>query len=430
MVGKAIMRRVFVIISLVFFVGLYPGLGLAMPKVDVTDVTPRAFSLVWLVDQAATCSAKVYSDPVGQKPVAGLTITSESAGHPPAEQNGVMKVNVTGLTPGTTYYFQIVTITDAGTLTEPVDGELPSVRTETSSGLVNNDVLAHRILLGDGSTPAVGALLLVEVEGADYPITGWVDEGFDAPWALVNLNNLYGEETHTNLELSADGGETITLTSIGGLSGFRRLSAQVPEEIGVIQSLDPFPSDDQCTLDDRGPTIDTEQLLPFPGEVLGENRPLIRAGYSDQYSEISVDSVRLYVDGEDVTIWAVVNPAGVEYRPGSDLSDGPHTVRLTVSDEWGYAATPVTWSFTVETAAPTAGVSYSTSTPTTGVVVVTLDPSEPITVTNNDGLSYTFYENGTFTFEFVDQAGKTGSTTATVRWIVKPPRGLRIDRGR
>ena len=128
MVGKAIMRRVFVIISLVFFVGLYPGLGLAMPKVDVTDVTPRAFSLVWLVDQAATCSAKVYSDPVGQEPVAGLTITSESAGHPPAEQNGVMKVNVTGLTPGTTYYFQIVTITGTGTLTEPVTGELPSVR--------------------------------------------------------------------------------------------------------------------------------------------------------------------------------------------------------------------------------------------------------------------------------------------------------------
>ena len=65
----------------------------------------------------------------------------------------------------------------------------------------------------------------------------------------------------------------------------------------------------------------------------------------------------------------------------------------------------------------------------TGTVVVTLEPSEPITVTNNGGLlSYTFTENGTFTFEFVDQAGKTGSVTASVQWIVKPPRGLRIKR--
>jgi hypothetical protein len=103
---------------------------------------------------------------------------------------------------------------------------------------------------------------------------------------------------------------------------------------------------------------------------------------------------------------------------------------VTVSDEWGYEAEPVIWSFTVETAAPTAVVSYSTTFPTTGTVVVTLNPSEPITVTNNGGLlSYTFTGNGTFTFEFIDQAGKTGSATATVRWIVKPPRGLRIERG-
>jgi hypothetical protein len=425
--GQEMMRRVIVMILLVFCIGLYPGWGHAATRLHVTDVTTRSFSLVWFADRSATCSAKVYADPEGQVSITGLNITSDSVNHPPAEQNGVMKVDVSGLAPGTTYYFQIVTISDEGTLIEPAGGELPSVRTEGSSKLVNNDVLAHRILMSDGITPAVGSLLLVEVEGADYPVTGWVDEGVAAPWALVDLNNVYSETEHTNLELL--GGEAITIESIGGLMGFRRLIATVPAEIGVIQTLDPDPDDDQCTLDDTGPVIANEQLLPVPGDVLSENSPLIRARYSDQYSEIAIDSVRLYLDGADVTTGAVVNSREVAYTPVSPLSDGRHSALVTVSDEWGYEAEPVTWFFTVEAAPPTAAMNYSTTFPTTGTVVVTLDPSEPITVTNNGGLlSYTFTGNGTFTFEFVDQAGKTGSATATVRWIVKPPRGLRMER--
>jgi hypothetical protein len=78
---------------------------------------------------------------------------------------------------------------------------------------------------------------------------------------------------------------------------------------------------------------------------------------------------------------------------------------------------------------PKATFTYSTTAPTNQNVVATLAPSEPVTVTNNGGLkTYTFAENGSFTFYFVNQAGKTGVAIATVGWIVKPPRGLRIDR--
>ena len=45
---------------------------------------------------------------------------------------------------------------------------------------------------------------------------------------------------------------------------------------------------------------------------------------------------------------------------------------------------------------------------------------ENVTVTNNDGnIDYTFSENGTFTFEFEDAAGNTGTALASVDWIDK-----------
>jgi hypothetical protein len=78
----------------------------------------------------------------------------------------------------------------------------------------------------------------------------------------------------------------------------------------------------------------------------------------------------------------------------------------------GTATATVTW---IDKIAPAATITYSTTDPTNQDVTATLDPSEPITVTNNDGLdTYIFTDIGTFTFEFTDAAGNTGSATATV----------------
>jgi len=70
---------------------------------------------------------------------------------------------------------------------------------------------------------------------------------------------------------------------------------------------------------------------------------------------------------------------------------------------------------------PTAEIAYSTKEQTNQNVTVTLvNPSKKITITNNEGKdTYTFTENGTFTFEFIDEAGNKGSATATVDWIKK-----------
>ncbi len=72
---------------------------------------------------------------------------------------------------------------------------------------------------------------------------------------------------------------------------------------------------------------------------------------------------------------------------------------------------------------PRAEVNYNIIRPTNKNVVAELvNFTRPVTVTNNNGkTSYTFTENGEFTFEFVDEDGNRGSTRAYVDWIDKEP---------
>lgn len=75
----------------------------------------------------------------------------------------------------------------------------------------------------------------------------------------------------------------------------------------------------------------------------------------------------------------------------------------------------------IDKVTPTADVKYSITTKTSESVIATLiNESENITITNNNGNNtYTFEKNGEFTFEFVDEAGNSGTATASVDWIDK-----------
>lgn len=77
---------------------------------------------------------------------------------------------------------------------------------------------------------------------------------------------------------------------------------------------------------------------------------------------------------------------------------------------------------------PTATVNYNFTTPTSTDVVASITPSEFVTVTNNGGLlNYTFTNNGSFTFEFIDEAGNMGSATAVVSNIDRVAPIITID---
>ena len=100
------------------------------------------------------------------------------------------------------------------------------------------------------------------------------------------------------------------------------------------------------------------------------------------------------------------------------IEEGTYTI--TAID---LAGNEETTTFTIDTTAPTAEVSYDVTEWTNGNVVATIAPSEVVAVTNNEEKqNYTFTTNGSFKFELVDTSGNTGSVTATVNNIdkVKP----------
>ena len=68
-----------------------------------------------------------------------------------------------------------------------------------------------------------------------------------------------------------------------------------------------------------------------------------------------------------------------------------------------------------------ATINYSTTESTTDPVIATVTfNKEGITIINNEGKNtYEFTDNGEFTFEYVDEAGRIGSITAKVDWIKK-----------
>ena len=107
--------------------------------------------------EPASASLYLYVDPEGTTPYTEAVVVSESAAHPPAEDNGVMKVKVMGLRPDTEYFFQAETIAKADNTVYL--SPTTSVRTEIASVIVRNDILAQNVGIGENEPePAAGML--------------------------------------------------------------------------------------------------------------------------------------------------------------------------------------------------------------------------------------------------------------------------------
>ena len=99
------------------------------------------------------------------------------------------------------------------------------------------------------------------------------------------------------------------------------------------------------------------------------------------------------------------------------------TIYARACDVAGNSSTG-SFNYVIDTSAPTATVAYDITSPTNGSVTATITPNKSVTVTNNGGLlTYTFTSNGSFTFQFIDSVGNTGSVTATVNNIDTTPPG-------
>ena len=121
------------------------------------------------------------------------------------------------------------------------------------------------------------------------------------------------------------------------------VAGNVGEEVEVKVNYDP-------TKQDLLPPVISD-LVPGDGSSVTQSRPAITASYSDKTtggSNINVTSVKLVLDGVDVTASATVTTDGISYTPGVDLALGTHSLTLTVGDlAPSKNKATKTWSFTV-----------------------------------------------------------------------------------
>jgi hypothetical protein len=133
-------------------------------------------------------------------------------------------------------------------------------------------------------------------------------------------------------------------------AGRKTVSFKVKDRVGKI--ADPVEAHicyDHSAADSTPPEI--TNISPEADSAVDDSRPAISASYSDAMtgdSGINVSSVKLMLDGIDVTRMSFVNSVGVHFNPNTSLDIGKHYIVLDLKDN-SYNGNSVrfNWSFTV-----------------------------------------------------------------------------------
>ena len=99
-------------------------------------------------------------------------------------------------------------------------------------------------------------------------------------------------------------------------------------------------------IDVDGPII--SRVYPSNNYNTGDNlRPEIGAEFSDE-SGVSIDSIKLILDGNDITSKSIITENSIKYTPNNNLSEGKHTITLALEDKSSQKNQTVKeWSFYV-----------------------------------------------------------------------------------
>ncbi len=186
-----------------------------------------------------------------------------------------------------------------------------------------------------GLTPIGGSLVAT---GTPTVSASFSDpNGIDVSSVTVSVN---GENVTAGATISESG-----FSWTGSLpDGVRSVQVSVSDTLGNGAS-----ASWAFTIDTIAPAV--TGVAPADGAVMNNSRPAISASFSDATSGVNVASVRLLINGTDVTAMATVTGSGISYMPAAALPDGAATVLIRVSDNAGNEAT-ATSTWTVDTKAP------------------------------------------------------------------------------
>ena len=182
---------------------------------------------------------------------------------------------------------------------------------------------------------------------------------------------------------------------------------------------------------------------PAAGATVTNNKPPITVEITDNDSGVNTSTFSLVIDSEAAVNWAAGTPSAITggwrwtYTPATVLSDGSHTIKVSVSDNDGNAAAQKTATIKVDTTPPslnvTAPANDSWTNQLTGTVTGTTNDatSSPVTVKITvggvDQGAVTVQSSGAFSHSVTlkqgdnsivitatDAAGKSSSVTRVV----------------
>lgn len=257
--------------------------------------------------------------------------------------------------------------------------------------------------------------------------------------------------TWTNLTYnSATGAYEATITAPSATSfnrtgGYYPVTVEAKNSVGTVTTVD----DSDPSLGASCKLVVKEKNVPVitinsptsGARVTNNKQPVVftivdeSSGSGIKLSTLTVKQDGTTVATSTISSSAITNGYTVTYTPASALSDGSHTVIITVSDNDGNAATQKSTTYTIDTVAPilnitspvdgmaTASTSVTvagttndaTSSPVTLTMTLDSGSAQAVTVATNGGFTTTFtaLSHGSHKVVIVakDAAGKTTTVT-------------------
>ena len=204
-------------------------------------------------------------------------------------------------------------------------------------------------------------------------------------------------------------------------------STQEPTNQEVIATIN-FDESNVTITNNEGSSIrrfsDNEEFVfEFVDEAGNEGTATARVTWIDKTLPVATITYDINeLTNQNVTATITFDKENVTVEGGNTYifkENGEYTFKFTGSaGNTGVAIAKVDW---IDKIAPEPIMTYSTIQPTNKDVEATITfDKENVRILNNDGnVTYTFTENGDFTFEYTDEAGNKGKVKAIVNWIDK-----------
>ena len=325
--------------------------AISLSHVQVTDVTPSGFSVIWHADAASDPRLNLYLDAAGTEEItdqvevipfplqaasSGVTgayqqAQSRLALQQSARDKGLNKIRVRGLDPETEYFFKVGATSASDSGYWPATGTL-SVTTQRENSFLKDSA----ILIVDLHDPdARGWIVTATVASATHPVASFAEAGAEPGQAVLNLANLFANDgsnwfsdltASISIQVIKGDGELVSETLDINLSTTFEVASNYPFGIGspfnaIIQIVSPAEK-----VYSRGENI----LLGWADEAEGVNATVslyLDVDNSGEDGVLIVTGIDEDPDGSaDQYDWDVSAVAEGSYYVYAVISDGANSV--------------------------------------------------------------------------------------------------------